>query len=189
VKRLTLSLLTLLVLAPACGEKETPAPLPAEQAESWEGYGSQTVLLFFAEGGVEPRWREELRVVQLEDDPVDRIARALQELLRGPERGLGRAFPPGMELQHVFLEEREGLLTLDFSPVSANILTRAGSQEERIALSALRRCLRANFPAVRRLRILVGGETVESLGGHLNISRPLILEDSEASGESTQGGQ
>ncbi|MEZ4396186.1 MAG: GerMN domain-containing protein [Candidatus Krumholzibacteriia bacterium] len=173
----------LLVTLAGCGEEQAPAPLPQEQVDSWEGYGSQTVLLFFAEGGVEPEWREELRVIELADDPVDRIARTLRELLRGPERGLGRAFPPGMELQHLFLEERPGLLTLDFSPVSASILTRAGSLEERIALSALRRCLRANFPAVRRLRILVGGEPAESLGGHLNISRPLDLEDAAPRGE------
>ncbi len=37
-----------------CGRDEGPAPAPPEAAETWEGYGAQTVVLFFAEGGIEP---------------------------------------------------------------------------------------------------------------------------------------
>lgn len=168
-----LALLLIALSLAACGPEETPQPLPVEQGERWDGYGTQTVVLFFAEGGLEPTWREELRVIELAEDPSDRIAAALEALFRGPERGLGRAFPQGIALAHVFLEERQGLLTLDFEPAGLLQLTRAGSLEERIALESLQLCLRVNFPSVRRLRILVGGETVETLGGHLNISRPL----------------
>lgn len=180
-------LLALLGGGPGCDKEEGPAPPPGEPAESWEGYGSQTAVLFFAEGGLDPVWHEELRVVELKDDPVDRIERSVNELLRGPERGPGRAFPPGMELEHIFFEEPQGLLTLDFSAASAAVLTRAGSLEERIALEALRRCLRVNFPAVRRLRILVGGERAETLGGHLSISEPLLLDEQPFSAEDAAG--
>lgn len=171
----------------ACDQEEGPAPPPVELAEHWEGYGSQTAVLFFAEGGLDPVWHEELRVVELKDDPVDRIERTVHELLRGPEHGPGRAFPPGMELDHLFFEEEQGLLTLDFSAASAQLLTRAGSLEERIALDALRRCLRVNFPALRRLRLLVGGERAESLGGHLSISEPLGLDEQPFSIEDAAG--
>ena len=169
--------LSLALVIGACDRSEGPAPPPVELAETWEGYGSQTAVLFFATGGLDPVWREELRAVELKEDPVDRIERALVELLRGPEAGAGRAFPPGMELEHVFLEEQQGMLTLNFSVASAALLTRAGSLEERIALEALRRCLRVNFPAVRRLRILVGGEPTESLGGHFSLAEPLRLDE------------
>jgi hypothetical protein len=193
---LLLAALTGALAADGCGRDEGPAPPPIELAETWEGYGSQTAVLFFAEGGLDPVWREELRAVELKDDPVDRIERVLLELLRGPEEGAGRAFPAGMELEHVFLEEQQGLLTLNFSPASAALLMRAGSLEERIALEALRRCLRVNFPAVRRLRVLVGGELTESLGGHLGLSEPLRLDETvpslalppAASGLSGDGG-
>lgn len=169
--------LALLLAAGACGRDEGPAPPPEETADAWEGYGAQTVVLFFAEGGLSPVWHEELRAVELKEDPVERIERTLVELMRGPADGTGRAFPPGMEVAHVFLEERQGLLTLDFSAASAGLLTRAGSLEERIALEALGRCLRINFPAVRRLRILVDGEPAASLGGHLSLSEPLRLNE------------
>jgi hypothetical protein len=175
MRRLLLIALALGTVACASPDAESPAPLPAEQAESWEGYGSQTVVLFFAEGGLEPTWREELRVIELAEDPSDRVAATLAALFAGPERGLGRAFPPGMAITHLFLEEDQGLLTLDFHPTGIEQLRRAGSIEERIALEALKQCLRVNFPALRRLRILVGGETVATFGGHLNISRPLNI--------------
>jgi len=163
--------------AAACGPRdaESPALLPAEGADSWDGYGSQTVVLFFAEGDLEPIWREELRVIELAEDPSERVELTLAALFSGPERGLGRAFPPGMAIEHVFLEEAQGLLTLDFHPTGIEQLKRAGSIEERIALEALKQCLRVNFPSLRRVRILVGGETVPTLGGHLNISRPLSI--------------
>ncbi|MCP4546425.1 MAG: GerMN domain-containing protein [bacterium] len=173
MKRL-LPLLPLLLLLSCLPVDETESPVPAE-TDTWEGYGSQTVVLFFAEGGLEPTWQEELRVIELQEDPADRIARVLEELLHGPERGLGRAFPPGASLEHIFLEERSGVLTLDFNPVTVQLLIRAGSVEERIALEALKRVLRVNFPAVRHLRILVGGAATETLGGHLNIARALPL--------------
>ncbi len=80
-----------------------------------------------------------------------------------------------MAIEHVFLEEAQGLLTLDFHPSGIERLRRAGSVEERIALEALKQCLRVNFPSLRRLRILVGGETAPTLGGHLNISRPISI--------------
>ncbi|MBN2172401.1 MAG: GerMN domain-containing protein [Candidatus Krumholzibacteriota bacterium] len=175
----------LLVLAAGCGPGEAPAPPEGAEPETWEGYGSQTVVLFFAEGSLEPAWREELRVIELHTDPADRVARALEELFRGPEQGRGRAWPPGTRLAHVFLEDREGLLTLDFHPSTVGLLTRAGSLEERLALESLRRTLRVNFPELRAVRILVGGEPAASLGGHLSTARPLRLATESRPAEDT----
>jgi spore germination protein GerM len=168
---LMMSLLPIQACLPGRDRPDTPLP----ETEPWEGYGSQTVILFFSEGGLDPTWREELRPIELQEDPVERMARTLEELFRGPERGLGRALPPGAALEHIFLEEGNGTLTLDLSPVTSQILLRAGSIEEQIALEAIKRTLRVNFPALRRLRILVGGRVTETLGGHLNIARPLVI--------------
>ena len=49
-----------------------------------------------------------------------------------------------------------------------------------MALEALQRTLRVNFPAVRSLRILVGGQVVETFGGHLSIVRPLALTETDS---------
>jgi spore germination protein GerM len=165
-------------LLAAAGCKEKPKPVPAESAEQdkWEGFGSQTVVLFFAEGSARTTWREESRAIEMQADLVDRVARAVEELLRGPTAGKGRAFPPGSRLLHAFLEESEGALTLDFDPAVAQALTQAGSVEERVALDSLRRTLRVNFPALRSLRILIGGEMRDSLAGHLSIARPIPLD-------------
>lgn len=178
-------LLALAAVAAGCSPGEAPVPPEAAEPEAWEGYGSQTVVLFFAEGGLEPVWREELRVIELHTDPADRIERALEELFRGPEQGRGRAWPPGARLAHVFIEDRGGLLTLDFHPATVGLLTRAGSLEERLALESLERTLRVNFPALRAVRILVGGEPAASLGGHLSTARPLRLATERRTAEDT----
>ncbi len=176
-RRIAIALLAFPLLFLACSPGGEDGGETAGEQERWEGYGSQTVVLFFAEGSLDLVWREELRAIELQADVSDRAARTLEELFRGPEEGLGRAFPPGAQLDHVFLEERDGLLTLDFNPVTAQLLVRAGSLEERVALEALLRTLRVNFPAVRSLRILVGGQEAESFGGHLSIARPLVLSE------------
>ena len=174
-----LLILLLLALLAGCGSRQETEDLENITAEGWEGYGSQTVVLFFADEREEPRWFEELRVVELHEDSADRVARCLRELFRGPEKGKGRAFPPGTQLAHLFVEDAEGLLTLDFSPATAQLLTRAGSVAERVALESLRRTLRVNFPELKRLRILVGGQPAETLGGHLSVSRPMTLREQE----------
>jgi germination protein M len=175
-RALLLALPLALLLCGGCGDRGDTDPGDQQtEAEHWEGYGSQTVILFFAEGSLNPSWHEELRPIELQEDPVDRIARVLEELLAGPDQVQGRAFPAGVRLEHLFLEEQGGVLTIDFNPVIGELLTRAGATEERLALESLKRTLQVNFPALRSLRILIGGEARETLGGHLDISRPLPL--------------
>jgi hypothetical protein len=173
---LACALLAVALLAVA-GCKDKPKPVPDESAEqdTWEGFGSQTVVLFFVEGTARLTWREESRAVEMQADLVDRVARAVEELLRGSSTGKGRAFPPGARLLHAFLEESEGALTLDFDPAVAQALAQAGSVEERVAIDSLRRTLRVNFPALRSLRILIGGEMRDSLAGHVSIAQPIAL--------------
>jgi hypothetical protein len=158
-----IGLLALLALA-GCGDDVQLQEPPEE--EIWEGYGSQVCVLFFAEGALDLRWNEEARAIEILEDPTDRVAAVLAELFAGPGNSDGRAFPARTRLEQIFLEA-DGTLTLDFSESSARRLLRAGSLEERVALEALRRTLRVNFPEIRRLRLLVGGQSAEALGGHL----------------------
>jgi spore germination protein GerM len=172
MKRL-LWMMPLLLLAACAGESPEP---PAEVPESWEGYGNQVRVLYFAEGSTSLQWREEARALEILEDPAARIEATLNELLAGPREVNGRAFPLGCGLEQVFVES-DGTLTLDFSESSAQRLSRAGSLEERVAMAALSRTLRVNFPELRRMRILVGGKQCESLGGHLYTGGLLSLEE------------
>ena len=159
-----IALLFVLLLLVGCGSGGPPPEPPGEEA--WEGYGSQVCVLFFAEGALDLDWHEEARAVEILEDPADRVAAVLGELFRGPGQVRGRAFPAGTRVDQVFLEA-DGTLTLDFSATTSRRLLRAGSLEERVALESLRRTLHVNFPEIVDLRLLVAGEPVEAMGGHL----------------------
>ncbi|MDP6418583.1 MAG: GerMN domain-containing protein [Candidatus Krumholzibacteria bacterium] len=170
MKRVLLLLLVLLACAPDAPEE---ARVPDEQL--WDrSYGSQIRVLFFAEGSLDLRWREEARSLALQEDPADRIEVTLKELLRGPLQGKGRAFPEGSRMRQLFLEEG-GHLVLDFGQETAQLLRWAGSVEERVALEALKRTLRVNFPELESLRILIAGQRQASLAGHLLIDERIEL--------------
>jgi len=164
----------MLLLLAACGRQ---APEPAgEPPESWEGYGNQVRVLYFAEGSVDPTWHEEARALEILEDPPERVEATLRELFAGPREVEGRAFPLGCGLKQVFVEP-DGTVTLDFTESTAQRLSRAGSLEERVAMDALRRTLRVNFPELKRMRLLVAGEVRETLGGHLRADGLIPLED------------
>jgi hypothetical protein len=48
-----------------------------------------------------------------------------------------------------------------------------GSSSELLTVYGLANSLAANFPHIRQVRILVDGEPVESLKGHVDLSRPV----------------
>lgn len=72
-------------------------------------------------------------------------------------------FPRGTTVKHVQLER--GTATVDFSN---EILAGMGADEEQAVLMSLRKTA-GQFATVSRLRVLVEGEPVESLGGHVEI--------------------
>jgi len=157
-----LLILLLLALLAGCGSRQETEDLENITAEGWEGYGSQTVVLFFADerrsptGSRAARGRAERRLRR----PRGPLS---QGAIPGAGEGQGARLSAGTQLAHLFVEDAEGLLTLDFSPATAQLLTRAGSVAERVALESLRRTLRVNFPELKRLRILVGGQPAETL--------------------------
>ncbi len=171
--RKLLRLLPLLILAACSREAAEPPP---DLPEVWEGYGNQVRVLYFAEGSIDLRWREEARALEIEADPAARIESTLRAMLDGPREVDGRAYPLGCGIEQVFVES-DGTVTVDFSQTTARRLARAGSLEERVSMAALRRTLKVNFPELKRMRILVAGEQRESLGGHLYTGGLLSLEE------------
>jgi hypothetical protein len=57
----------------------------------------------------------------------------------------------------------------DFSEALANSIP-SGIASEQLAVESIARTLEANIPQVRRLKILIHGQEVETLAGHLDLS-------------------
>lgn len=94
----------------------------------------------------------------------------VQELLRGSRRGLGSPFPEGVVLRDVFISP-QGLAYVDLSQeVVSN--HPGGSVSEQLTVYSLSNTLTTNFPAVKKVQLLVEGREVETLAGHLDLTMP-----------------
>jgi germination protein M len=99
------------------------------------------------------------------------FARALfDELQKGPRReGLIAAIPDRIHLRNVFLLP-DGQVVLDLA-VDAGLAF--GSDEELAIVASLVDTTLQNVAETSRVRILVNGEPAETLGGHVDLTRPL----------------
>ena len=91
------------------------------------------------------------------------------ELQKGPAReGLMAAVPGKMQLRNAFLLP-EGQAVLDLA-VDAGLAF--GSDEELTIVASLVDTTLQNVAETSRVRILVNGEPAETLGGHVDLTRP-----------------
>jgi germination protein M len=93
------------------------------------------------------------------------------ELKRGPQRpGLSASLPEKIQLRNAFLLPN-GLAVLDLAVDSGLSF---GSDEELTIVAALVDTTLQNVADTNRVRILVNGEPAETLGGHVDLTRPLL---------------
>ncbi len=176
MKRITwlmLGLAVAAVLAWLAWRAPVPARAPAVPAsapvDTLAAAGLKAVRLYFASpngAGLVSETRE------LPESPTlhERVAALVAELDKGPDAGGVAALPPGTSLLHVYLDD-EGLLTVDLSRAFQQGF-RGGADAEYLAVTSLVRTLATNVPEVRRVLIVCGGATLETLGGHLPLDRP-----------------
>lgn len=136
---------------------------------------TRSVLLFFADPdgqGLVARRAD----VAAAPDPGTLATQTLALLLRGPgalppsEPMPLPAIPEGVELRAVFLDGK-GTATVDLGHLAEKL--GGGTESEVLALWSVVDTLAFNFPAdARRVRILVDGHEIESLG-HVALDAPL----------------
>ncbi|MGB9791055.1 MAG: GerMN domain-containing protein [Thermacetogeniaceae bacterium] len=188
-RRLRLQLLVLVVMAGAllvlggCNISQRLQTLkgskaqvqPGELPETVDELGSDQalqemtkVVLYFEDAG--GRWL----VPESQEIPkVTGIARAaLEALCRGPvSKDLRSSLPAGTQVRGVNVKP-DGTCVVDLS----REVTRIPDQEpkaEALAVAAIVNTL-TEFPTVKRVQILVEGQTRETLAGHIPIDVPLL---------------
>jgi hypothetical protein len=144
---------------------------PEETAEETEGRRTISVKLYFPDaerGGLLGEERE----VPFSSDASLQVRALIEELLKGPRTALLPAFGPGTRVLEVFVNPR-GVAYVDLS-AEVRPLPGPGSLEELLSVYALVNSVAANFPVVKRVQLLVDDKPVETLGGHLDLARPLL---------------
>ncbi|HME12741.1 MAG TPA: GerMN domain-containing protein [Candidatus Acidoferrum sp.] len=114
----------------------------------------------------------------LGNDPVLRAKQVLNTLLAGPVDSELRTLPPDAALLEFYLLPN-GTGIADFSEALATS-TPSGIASERLAVQSIARTLEANVPQVKRLKILIHGQEVDTLAGHLDLSGTFPLSPTSA---------
>jgi hypothetical protein len=104
----------------------------------------------------------------LSADPVQRSRQLLRELISSPPASDQRTIP-GHAVLLGFYVLPDGTAIADFSDALASE-TPSGILSETVAMNSIIRTLASNVPSLRRLKILVHGEEVETLAGHVDLT-------------------
>lgn len=136
----------------------TPTPAPEER-----------VMLLFA--GSDGMLHPELRSVPMPAEVHERVRMVVFEVLAGPTGGLHPVVPWAAELNAVFVD-REGTVFIDITAPPGPL---SGSHTELILAYGLVDSILLNCPELTSVQILFGGHEIPTLTGHLDFSRPLVL--------------
>jgi hypothetical protein len=129
--------------------------------------------LFWASGKGDGALMDSAVELPLSSDPVLRSKQVLNTLLAGPVDAELRTLPPDAVLLAFYLLPN-GTAIADFSEALATA-TPSGIQSEQLAVDSITRTLEANVPSVQRLKILIHGQEVETLAGHLDLTGTFLV--------------
>ncbi|MGB2622294.1 MAG: GerMN domain-containing protein [Candidatus Acidiferrum sp.] len=136
--------------------------------------------LFWASGNGDGTLTYATVELPLSSDPVLRAKEVLNTLLAGPVDTDLRTLPPDAVLLAFYLLP-DGTAIADFSEALATE-TPSGIQSEQMAVDSITRTLAADVPNVKRLKILIHGQEVETLAGHLDLTGTFLVDTSAAQG-------
>jgi spore germination protein GerM len=128
-----------------------------------------SVRLYFEAPDREGLLPEE-REVAFSPDLARQLRTVVEELARGSTTGLLPTLPPGTRVLEVFVQAR-GVACVDLSAEAASLP--GGSRAELLTVYSVVNTIVTNFPAVSRVQIVLDDKPVTSLGGHIDLSRPL----------------
>lgn len=114
----------------------------------------------------------EEREIPASGSPEAEAERILAELILGPKSELVASLPPETKVRQVFMT-KDGSAYVDFS---RDIVEKSayGSSSELGTIYSIVNTLAVNFKSVKKVYILVEGNERETLGGHLDLSRPFL---------------
>ena len=112
----------------------------------------------------------------LSADPVLRAKQVLNTLLAGPIDPEARTLPADAALLAFYLLP-DGTGVADFSESMSTSIP-SGIQSEQMAVDSITRTLEANVPQVQRLKILIHGQEMDTLAGHLDLTQTFLVNTS-----------
>jgi spore germination protein GerM len=155
---------------------DEPAAEEARPARDEESAASAertiNVKLFF-QAADRPGLVMEERTVPFSNDLGAQLKAVVGELIRGSKSGLVATLPAETKVLEVFVTPR-GIAYVDLSKEASQ--GTSGSHDELLSVYSIVNSLTVNFPAVRRVQILLEDRPTDTLAGHVDLSRPLTAD-------------
>jgi len=147
--------------APSIVQPPPPPPEPKERE----------VKLFFADNDASSLLPEK-RFIRLGSGVRADAVALMEELIKGPQlEGLSPTIPADTRLLDAF--NMADVLVLDFSQeLQAN--HSGGSAGELTTVYSIVNTMTQNLRGIKKVQILIEGQEVDSLAGHLDLTRPLV---------------
>jgi hypothetical protein len=101
----------------------------------------------------------------------DQVFELIQELIKGPNSKGIRTIPPTTRLRGLKIKDR--IAFLDFTTEISREHP-GGSTAELLTIYSIVNSLILNFPEIKKVQLLVEGQKVDTLAGHINCRYPLI---------------
>ncbi|MFN2441097.1 MAG: GerMN domain-containing protein [Thermoanaerobaculia bacterium] len=177
-----------IILSAGCTRREQAESSSAAlvAAEAANKVAPRPVVLYF--GGPSGLLVPETRTLPLPESDAAAAGAIAEAVIEGSANaGVPRLFPPDATVRAAWVLP-EGTAVVDLGGPTLEEGWSTGSTLEIMAAYSLVQTLAANLPEVKRVRILIGGEQAETLGGHLDLGRPFHPRPSlvEGTGGSAQ---
>jgi hypothetical protein len=131
---------------------------------------NSTVTLFFDSADATGLVGETRDVASCPGDTPSCIKVVLESLAAGPVGNLAPVIPPTSTFNGVRLDGPTATVDLGTSFIEG---LPEGSAAEMTAVYALVNTVTFNFPAVKNVKLLLNGQELKTLNGHLDLSKPL----------------
>ena len=141
------------------------------EAEAARAVERQIKVKLFFQAADRPGLVIEEREVAQAPELSRQVRTVVEELARGSRIGLQPTLSPGTRVLEVFVTAR-GVAYVDLSKEVAQDHP-GGAEAELITVYSVVNSLTANFPAVKKVQILVDDRPAPTLVGHVDLTRPL----------------
>ena len=169
--------LAILAIFISCDSQQTdptppPLPPPIAISEPAQTQLQKCTLFFFDTNTL--RLAGEERELELSQDVTERLKQTITELLGDSISGFYQTIPKGTLLHEVYVDD-QSTAYLDFSHHLKDEHI-GGTTSEALTVGAILRTVKVNFSdEIKKVQILIEGLETDTIGGHVDISKPLNL--------------